>query len=92
MQNGRLLLLTLPSRRRRMRNRELIKNAKDQMIDEGFDCLRTMIETRARRQDLRSGARQLQKILEMNRIVWRLSRYQYQLPALLERYVRGAMN
>ncbi len=39
-----------------MRNSELIKNAKDEMIYQGFNRLRPMIEARARRQNLRTGA------------------------------------
>src|SRR5258706_94894 len=49
-------LLALPTRGRRMRNSELIKNAKDEMIYQGFNRLRPMIEARARRQNLRAGA------------------------------------
>lgn len=85
-------LLALPTRGRRMWNRELVQNAKDEMIHQGLDRLRPMIEAGARRQNLRAGPRQLQKIFQMNCIVGRLSRHYDQLAAFLQRHISGPMN
>src|SRR5205085_11379508 len=62
-------LFSLPSRRRRMRNSELIEYAKTQMIDQRLDRLWSMIKAGTCRQDLCAGSRELQHVLKMNRVV-----------------------
>src|SRR6267154_1120418 len=49
MLNAHLIRFTFPTRTCRMRDRELIQDPEDQMIHQGFDRLRPMIETRTRR-------------------------------------------
>src|SRR5258706_11708169 len=92
MLNTSLVRLTLPTRGCRVRNRELIENAKHQMVDQGLYGLWPMIKARACRQNLRARARQLQKIFQMNCIVRSLARYYDQLSTLLQSHIGGAVN
>src|SRR5580765_5408154 len=74
-----------------MRNVELIQNTKTQMLDEIVDGLWPVIKSRARRQDAGPGVGQLEHVFEMDRIVRRLTRHEYESAALLETNIRRTM-
>src|ERR1044072_4594940 len=85
------LLLPLPTRARRMGNSELVENSEAEMIYQRLDRLGAMIKTGAGGDDLRARARELQHILDMNRVIWRLARNQDKFASFLQSHVGRAM-
>ena len=87
-----LFLQSSPLCRRRVWNSQVIQNAEYQMVDESFNGLRTMIETRTRRNDMGAGARQAQHVFQMNRVIRCFARHQHQLATLFQSHIRSPMN
>ena len=81
-----------PTRSQRMRDPQLIEDARDDKIDEVVDRLRPAVESWRRREDNRAGARELKEVLEMDRRQRCLARHKHQRPALLEHHVGSALD
>ena len=75
-----------------MRNVELVKYPKAQVLDEVVDRRWPMIKTRARGQYLSSGPCEAQHVFQVNGIVRRLARDQHELAAFFETDVGRTMN
>src|ERR1035437_681535 len=81
-----------PPRRQRVLDAEMIEHARDDEIDQLGDAGGTVIEPGRRRQHDRPRPSEAQHVLEVNRAERRFARHEHQRPALLERYVRGALH
>jgi hypothetical protein len=57
-----------------MRHLELVQDAEDKVVNHLLDCLRAMIKGRTGRKDARSGVREPEHVLKVNRVVGRLPR------------------
>jgi hypothetical protein len=71
---------------------ELVEHAHHNVIDDLFDRLRMIVESRHGRKDHHAHARQLQHVLEVNLAEWSLAHHQHQLAPFLQDYVGGAMD
>src|SRR5437879_5482537 len=80
----KLRLLSRPRRLRRMRDIELIQDPVAQMLDEIIDVAGAMIETGTCGQDAGTCTRQPEHILEMDRVVRRLTWDDDKLAAFFE--------
>ena len=65
-----------------MRDAQMIKDAKNQVVDESFDGLRPMIKARARGNNVCTGMGQPQHILQVNSVIRRFARHDHE-PAIL---------
>ncbi len=75
-----------------MWNAQMVQDAKDHVVHQGFNCLWTMIEPGACGNDVGTRTGQAQHILKVNGVEGSLARHNYQSASFLERYIRGPMN
>ena len=75
-----------------MRNVQMVKYAKDQVVHQGFNCLRSMIKPGAGGNYVGTSSSQAQHILQVNGVVGSLAGNNYQPASFFERYIRGPMN
>src|SRR5258706_5511210 len=73
-------------------NVKLIEDPLDDVVDHVVESFWLIVERGDRGDDHRAHPRELKHVLEMNVVEWRLANDQGQLAALLEHYIRGAMN
>jgi len=83
---------SLPTGSLGMRDAQVVKNTKYEMVDQRFYRPWPVIEARAGRYDVRAGPSETQHILEMNRVVWGFARNENQSAPFFECHVSRAMD
>src|SRR5690606_25000494 len=81
-----------PHRPQRCVHREVCEDAANHEVHEVLNAPGLVIEARRRRQDQRAGAGQAEHVLQVDRRVRRLARYEHERAAFLQRHIRGSLN